>query len=81
MALLITDDCTGCDAWVEMCSNEAITADDPIYRIDPLRCTECVGAEDEPQCQTARSSECIEPDPDWRESRKQLQMKYAQLHS
>jgi ferredoxin len=81
MALLITDDCTGCDTCVEMCPNEAITADDLIYRIDLLRCTECVGAEDEPQCRTVCPAECIEPDPDWRESQEQLQMKYDQLHS
>ena len=50
MALLINDDCTACDACKPVCPNEAISVGDPIYVIDPLRCTECVGAEDEPQC-------------------------------
>jgi ferredoxin len=81
VALIITDACTACDACVEVCPNEAITAGDPIYRIDPLHCTECVGAKDEPQCQLVCPAECIEADPDWRESREQLEMKYAQLHS
>ena len=30
MALLINDDCTACDACVEECPNEAITAGNPI---------------------------------------------------
>ena len=80
MALIITNDCTGCDTCVDLCPNEAIMADEPLYRIDPLRCTECVGANDEPQCQAACPAECIVADPDWRESQEQLQMKYAQLH-
>ena len=50
MALLINDNCTACDACKPVCPNEAIAVGDPIYVIDPLRCTECVGAEDEPQC-------------------------------
>ena len=45
MALLINDDCTACDACKPVCPNEAIAVGDPIYVIDPLRCTECVGAE------------------------------------
>ena len=45
MALLINDNCTSCDACVPVCPNKAITADNP-YVIDPLLCTECVGAED-----------------------------------
>ena len=49
MALLINEDCTLCDACVPVCPNEAIKAGQP-YVIDALRCTECVGAEDEPQC-------------------------------
>ena len=44
MALLINDNCTACDACKPACPNEAISVGDPIYVIDPLRCTECVGA-------------------------------------
>ena len=48
MALIIDDNCTACDACKPVCPNEAIAVGDPIYKIDPSRCTECVGAEDEP---------------------------------
>ena len=54
MALLITEECTACDACEPVCPNEAITAGNPIYVIDPEKCTECVGAEDEPQLQLRR---------------------------
>jgi ferredoxin len=81
MALMITEACAGCDSCVDLCLNEAISAGEPIYQIDPLRCTECVGAKDEPQCQLECPAECIEPDPDWSETREQLQTKYTRLHS
>ena len=81
MALMITDDCTVCDACVDPCPNEAITAGETIYVIDPLRCTECVGAEDEPQCQVVCPSACIIPNPDFAESREELQQKYAMLRA
>lgn len=80
MALRITDNCTSCDACVPVCPNEAIRADSPIYVIDPLRCTECVGAEDEPQCKLVCPADCIENDPDFVESRDQLLAKYQSIH-
>ena len=80
MALMITDDCTACDACVDPCPNEAITEGDPIYKIDALRCTERVGAEDEPQCVLECPADCIVPDPDWQETEEQLQAKYESLH-
>ena len=61
--------------------NEAIAEGMPIYRIDALRCTECVGAEDEPQCIEVCPEDCIIPDPDWPETPEQLQEQYEQLHS
>lgn len=81
MALIIEDTCTACDACLPVCPNEAISAGDPIYKIDPMKCTECVGAEDEPQCVLVCPASCIVPDPDWRETKEQLQEKYDQLHS
>ena len=66
MALLINDNCTACDACKPVCPNEAISVGDPIYVIDPLRCTECVGAEDEPQCKLVCPADCIVPNPDFR---------------
>jgi len=50
MALMINEDCTNCDACVPQCPNEAIAMGSEHYVIDALRCTECVGAHDEPQC-------------------------------
>ena len=67
MALMITDACTACDACEPVCPNKAITVGNPIYVIDPLKCTECVGAEDEPQCKLVCPANCIDPNPDWAE--------------
>jgi ferredoxin len=80
MALKIVDGCTACDACVPDCPNEAITAGDPLYVIDPLKCTECVGAKDEPQCKLVCPSDCIVQDPDWAETPEALAEKYAALH-
>ena len=59
MALMITEACTACDACEPVCPNKAITAGNPIYVIDPMKCTECVGAEDEPQCKLVCPADCI----------------------
>ena len=80
MALTIIDTCTACDACKPVCPNEAISVGDPFYIIDPLRCTECVGAEDEPQCILVCPAACIVNDPDWPESQDQLMAKYEQIH-
>ena len=80
MALLITDSCTACDACEPTCPNDAITAHTPTYVIDPMKCTECVGAEDEPQCRLVCPEDCIEQNPDWVETPEALQVKYRQLH-
>ena len=80
MALHITQDCTACDACRPVCPNEAIALGDPIHVIDPLRCTECVGAHDEPQCKLVCPANCIEVNPDFVEDRAQLEEKYQQLH-
>lgn len=80
MALLINEGCTACDACEPVCPNEAISAGQPLYVIDALKCTECVGAEDEPQCRLVCPAECIVQNPDFTESREQLLEKYAQLH-
>jgi ferredoxin len=79
MALLITQDCTECDACIPVCPNEAITKGTP-YVIDALRCTECVGAEDEPQCKLVCAATCIEENPDFPETQDELLEKYKQLH-
>jgi len=80
MALMITIECTECDACVPVCPNEAISKGTP-YVIDALKCTECVGAEDEPQCKLVCPSDCIPENPDFRESPEELLAKYEQLHN
>ena len=80
MALFIEEDCTSCDVCLIECPNEAISVDDP-YLIDPAKCTECVGAHDEPQCQVVCPVECIIADPNHQETKEQLQSKYQKLHS
>ena len=80
MALLILDNCEVCDACILECPNEAIVEGDP-YVIDALRCTECVGEHDEPQCLlVCPVDDCIVPNPDFKESKEELQMKYEMLH-
>lgn len=80
MALKITEDCTNCDACVPDCPNTAIKMGPEIYVIDAFLCTECVGAEDEPQCMLVCPADCIEPDPDWPETPDELQDKYDKIH-
>ena len=80
MALIIQEGCTACDACRPDCPTEAISVGEIVYVIDPLRCTECVGAEDEPQCVLACPADCIVPNPDFAESKEELLEKYTQLH-
>ena len=80
MALLIIDTCTACDACEPVCPNEAIKAGETIYVIDPMKCTECVGAEDEPQCKLVCPEVCIIANPDWEETPEELQEKYEALN-
>jgi ferredoxin len=80
MALLINDDCTSCDACKSECPNQAISESSPIYVIDASKCTECVGAHDEPQCVLVCPADCIVPDPAHAESNDQLLARYKALH-
>ncbi|SDZ75862.1 MAG: YfhL family 4Fe-4S dicluster ferredoxin [Candidatus Thiothrix putei] len=79
MALMITDECINCDVCEPECPNNAISAGDEIYVIDPNRCTECVGHYDEPQCVSVCPVDCIPLDPDHKESKEQLLLKYQAL--
>jgi ferredoxin len=56
--------------------NEAIAADSPIDVIDALRCTECAGVEDVPQCMLVCPVGGIVPNPDVVESKEGLLAKY-----
>ena len=81
MALLITEDCINCDLCPVECPNEAIEMGEAIYEIDTDRCTECVGHYDEPSCVAVCPVDCIELDPNNKESLDQLAEKYTRLHS
>jgi len=79
MDLLITDECINCDVCEPECPNDAISQGEEIYEIDPARCTECVGHFQEAQCVAVCPVDCIMPNPEYVESREQLQRKYAAL--
>jgi ferredoxin len=79
MALMITDACINCDVCEPECPNEAISQGPEIYVIDVSRCTECVGHFDAPQCREVCPVDCIPVNPDFVESRDQLQLKYEAL--
>jgi ferredoxin len=81
MALLITDECINCDVCEPVCPNSAITMGESIYEINPHKCTECIGHYDEPQCVVVCPVECIPFNPEWRESRDELQAKYEHLQT
>ncbi len=81
MALMIGDECIACDACREECPNEAIEESEPIYFIDPDRCTECVGYYDEPSCISVCPVDCIVPDPNNIENTDELMFKYEQLQN
>lgn len=79
MALWITDDCINCDVCEPACPNEAISMGAEFYRIDPHKCTECVGHFDEPQCVQLCPVACIPVHPEFQESREQLLAKFQRL--
>lgn len=81
MSLMITDECIACDACREECPNTAIEEGDPVYVIDPDRCTECVGHYDEPACIAVCPVDCIVPDENSVESVEELMLKFKQLQS
>ena len=80
MALMITDECINCDVCEPECPNGAIAQGEEIYEIDPNKCTECVGAEDEPQCVLVCPADCIVKDPNFPETPEELLAKYEALH-
>jgi len=81
MALVITDECINCDLCQAECPNDAIAMGEEIYEIDPLRCTECVGHFDQPQCRQVCPVDCIPRDPAWLETSGQLMEKCRRLQA
>ena len=81
MALIITEECTNCDACVPVCPNNAISEGDDIYVIAPELCTECVGHFEESQCVEVCPADCIPKDPNVVETKEELLTKYEKLTS
>ncbi len=81
MAYLINEDCINCGACEPECPNEAISEGDPVYTINPDLCTECVGYHDEPQCISVCPVDCIEVNPDYKETKEQLLQKNESMKS
>jgi ferredoxin len=80
MAYVITEECINCGACEPECPNQAISAGDERYVIDAAKCTQCVGAFDEPQCAAVCPVDSCKPDPNNVESRDALMAKYNKLH-
>ena len=82
MAIMITEECIVCGACESDCPNDAITAGDIIYEINPNLCTECVGYYDEPQCvELCPIEEAIIVNPDYQETREELLKKKELISS
>jgi ferredoxin len=79
MAYKITEECINCGACEPECPNQAISAGDEIYLIDPNKCTECVGHYDASQCAAVCPVDACIPDPDHKETREELMSKYHRL--
>jgi ferredoxin len=79
MALMITDECINCDVCEPECPNNAIYLGPDYYVIDPMKCTECVGHFDQPQCVEVCPVECIPLNPEFNETRAELMQKYQHL--
>jgi ferredoxin len=79
MALMITDECINCDVCEPECPNNAIYQGEWYYEINPAKCTECVGHFDQPQCVEVCPVACIPLNPDYQETKEELQAKYEKL--
>lgn len=76
MALMITKECIVCGACEPECPNNAITAGDAFYEIEPELCTECVGYFNEPQCKSVCPiDKAVIVDPEYRETKGELMKK------
>jgi ferredoxin len=80
MAYKITEECINCGACEPECPNQAISAGDERYVIDPNKCTECVGSFDESQCAAVCPTDACVHDPDNKETKEELQAKHFKLH-
>lgn len=80
MAYYITSDCINCGACEPECPNVAISEGDPVYVIDPGRCTQCIGHYESSRCAEVCPVDACLADPNHAESREQLIEKFKKLN-
>src|SRR5947199_282946 len=80
MATTITNECINCGACEPECPNNAISQGDPVYVIDPLLCTECVGFHDYEACAAVCPVDCCVTDPNNVETEEVLIARARALH-
>lgn len=80
MATMITNECINCGACEPECPNNAISQGDPVYVIDPLLCTECVGFHDYEACAAVCPVDCCVTDPNNVETEEALIARARSLH-
>ena len=80
MAYKITDECISCGACEPECPNQAISEGESIYKIDPNKCTECVGSHPSSQCAEVCPVDSCVPDPAHKEAKEALLEKWKKLH-
>lgn len=80
MATMITSDCINCGACEPECPNNAISQGDPVYVIDPLLCTECVGFHDYEACAAVCPVDVCVTDPNNVETEEALIARARSLH-
>jgi ferredoxin len=80
MATMITSECINCGACEPECPNNAISQGDPVYVIDPLLCTECVGFHDYEACAAVCPVDCCVTDPNNIETEEVLIDRARALH-
>ena len=80
MAYQITDACINCGACEPECPNSAISEGDPIYVINPNRCTECVGHYESSRCAEVCPVESCVPNPAHEETKDQLIEKFKKIN-
>ncbi len=80
MATMITNECINCGACEPECPNNAISQGDPVYVIDPILCTECVGFHDYEACAAVCPVDCCVTDPNNIETEEALIARARSLH-
>ena len=87
MAIKITDECINCGACEPECPNNAIYEGAQEWRFSEgttltgkVKCTECIGFHEEPQCAEVCPVDCCVPDEDNVETEEELLSKKEFLH-